>query len=1233
MPETTRRNRIKAPKIQVSVVENLESNIESIYFIKISRTRIVLYYLLYFLIPFFFLVFELLSDFWVYGKIMYRVKCTEPDATHVLIHYINNQKGHAVIERKKLFFDGAEEIIWTTFTNQYIRYIYLKELQEFTTVNDYFVKNMRMRTFIKRYKAGRYNRNISELLDTFGTNKLEIRITSYASLLWTTLKSPLGIYQIFAWVIIFMAGALVYSYTSIGIYIIFTIKSVIERRRIEEKLAKLTNNATSNAIIIRRNDDNSFSKTVVKFEEIVPGDLIEITQNMVLSADMILVAGNCIMDESLLTGENEPKIKNPVTPKSEDTPLDDIEPQHFLRSGSKCIYTRTSFSQVVLALVVTTGYDSVKGNLIRALLNPKRAQFKFLDDARKFVYFIVIIGICGMIYYIIIFHTVLSDVNWNPTVVFYRVMFILMGTIKPTIPLTIFAGLDYASYRLRRKNIYALNAYKISEAGLVKFICFDKTGTLTERNVVTAGYLTGGNTLAPENTTFREPDDFKKWYIRNFRAPAQYNTTENNLERRYSLKKKDSIVYIPNNINYDDDILETSKNNSLEFETDSRLYSFHKPIFATDFQNENYMRRTENYLMFIIGIGVTNNLVKINKEILGESLEVEMFKNSIFDIKYKMAKDPNSELKRYFYIKQEYETTYPELCDNHLTVKKVNEYYSKNKIMSVIISYDKRYYLFAKGAPENIEISSIQSTVPEDYYLKLYNVAKKGLRVIALAYREISKAEIENDREEIEKDMNFLGFYLFENDLKKLTKQTLSILKSKRIKNIMISGDLSFTCIAIAVRSGIIPFHYRIIICSHDYKKGGKIKYHWLENSTQEFQKEDNIDTEYEVLTWEQVLGYAGSFTIAIDASTFFKIVEDIKNDDDENRVKRHLSFLFDHISVYSRADPHQKKKIVGFIKQQSKVSSYVAYVGDGSNDTEAFRKADVALALGNFEMSVSASFVSKTENIYHTIDLLKEGRAALYNGMVNFEYIIFMQINQFLVQMILYTRYIFMNLNQSYFLDIFIFTMLSLMMNDFGPKKELSERRPKANIFNKQTMITLIILIFLTMTSIIISIVIFTHIDGYISPIDKATPEQKEAGSLDVMTQAYFDNHFLFSYLSLAYVTYFVLTNFKNTFTVSILVKPIPLIYSAIMLVCVFIIMYSASLPESVFSNWIQDFFLVPDYFKMPPLFAILFAVLILIVGIVIFFSDVIENYYIEWKKKRGAKHKQIQQFNVETH
>lgn len=43
--------------------------------------------------------------------------------------------------------------------------------------------------------------------------------------------------------------------------------------------------------------------------ELVPGDIVEIPENCLMPCDFILLNGQCIMNEAMLTGESIPVIK------------------------------------------------------------------------------------------------------------------------------------------------------------------------------------------------------------------------------------------------------------------------------------------------------------------------------------------------------------------------------------------------------------------------------------------------------------------------------------------------------------------------------------------------------------------------------------------------------------------------------------------------------------------------------------------------------------------------------------------------------------------------------------------------------------------------------------------------------------------------------------------------------------------------------------------------------------
>lgn len=93
-------------------------------------------------------------------------------------------------------------------------------------------------------------------------------------------------------------------------------------------------------------------------------------------------------------------------------------------------------------------------------------------------------------------------------------------------------------------------------------------------------------------------------------------------------------------------------------------------------------------------------------------------------------------------------------------------------------------------------------TLPQDFYDVLYNYTKKGYRVLALAYKELGKMNYVKvqkcAREELEKDLNFLGFLIMENRLKIETEEVIRELHFASFKTLMITGDNMLTALSVA---------------------------------------------------------------------------------------------------------------------------------------------------------------------------------------------------------------------------------------------------------------------------------------------------------------------------------------------------------------------------------------------------------------------------------------------------
>ena len=114
-----------------------------------------------------------------------------------------------------------------------------------------------------------------------------------------------------------------------------------------------------------------------------------------------------------------------------------------------------------------------------------------------------------------------------------------------------------------------------------------------------------------------------------------------------------------------------------------------------------------------------------------------------------------------------------------LSILKTFEFESELQRMSVIVRREnsKEIAAFVKGAPEMIRKLLGKSQVVQNYDEQLQRLTLQGLRVLALAYRPHSK-QLQEDysnltRDQIESDLQFLGFLAFQNSLKPDSREVI----------------------------------------------------------------------------------------------------------------------------------------------------------------------------------------------------------------------------------------------------------------------------------------------------------------------------------------------------------------------------------------------------------------------------------------------------------------------------
>lgn len=256
---------------------------------------------------------------------------------------------------------------------------------------------------------------------------------------------------------------------------------------------------------------------------------------------------------------------------------------------------------------------------------------------------------------------------------------------------------------------------------------------------------------------------------------------------------------------------------------------------------------------------------------------------------------------------------------------------SERKFMATLNRSDlEKYEMYVKGAPEEIIARSRHILIKgkerqmTENDLKLLrknqdDLSKKGLRVLAVAFKRVDKKIANDFREDNDDDLVnklvFVGFVALKDPIRPEAKSTIELAKKAGIKTVMITGDNRLTAKTIANELGMKVEDRNIL--------GGE-----------ELEK--------------------------ISTKDFNNIVGKIK--------------------VYARVAPHHKSRIVDAWQSRGEV---VAMTGDGVNDAPALKSADIGVALGSgTEVAKGTADIVLLDNNFKTIITAVEQGRVIYENI-----------------------------------------------------------------------------------------------------------------------------------------------------------------------------------------------------------------------------------------------------------
>lgn len=253
----------------------------------------------------------------------------------------------------------------------------------------------------------------------------------------------------------------------IAIVIINALMGLIQEEKAEksiESLKKLTPKITK---VIRDS-----KKIEVLAEELVPGDIIELSDGNYVPADCrIIEEFNLKIEESSLTGETEPVTKTKEQIKEKNISLGDMKNMAFMAS--------TVVSGRGKAIVTETGMTTKIGKIADMIIedvSPETPIQKKLGEVGKLLG-IVCLAICGIIFVIGIVKKI------DPIQMFMTSVGLAVAAIPEGLPAIVTIMLSIGVTKMANKNAIIRKLPAVETLGSSNVICSDKTGTLTQNKM------------------------------------------------------------------------------------------------------------------------------------------------------------------------------------------------------------------------------------------------------------------------------------------------------------------------------------------------------------------------------------------------------------------------------------------------------------------------------------------------------------------------------------------------------------------------------------------------------------------------------------------------------------------------------------------------------------------------------------------------------------------------------
>lgn len=336
---------------------------------------------------------------------------------------------------------------------------------------------------------------------------------------------------------------------------------------------------------------------------------------------------------------------------------------------------------------------------------------------------------------------------------------------------------------------------------------------------------------------------------------------------------------------------------------------------------------------------------------------------------------------------------------------------SERKMMTTVHKGRDKIYVYTKGAPRSVlplcekifvngKTEKLTTELLNVIEEKISKFAGEGLRVIAVAYKELQDGE-SLDGKNIESNMVFLGLAGIKDPPRPEIRKSIEIAKKAGIRTIIITGDYGLTAQRIAQEVGIV-------------------------------EPSGSQSGSNRVITGVELEGMSDQ-----------QILEEIKAG----------------CSIFALVTPVQKLRIVKILRENGEI---VAVTGDGANDSPSLREADIGIAMGvsGTDIAREASDMVLLDDSFNSIVKAVESGRTVYDNIRKYITYVFTHNWAELIPFILYVVFglpLPLLIIQVLAIDIGIDIIPSLALSQEPPEEDIMEQPPrsiKERLFNKSVFL-----------------------------------------------------------------------------------------------------------------------------------------------------------------------------------